>query len=277
MVEKSAERLAILEKINEYEKKGWWDKDVEDDPETIPLQPDKVDYLGKKLSSKIKSYFANKVAIAYFDKEIKKGNLIIKEIIGFENYLSVKGGAMITCNHFNPYDNYVVFKAIQKSLGKKHLYRVIREGNYTNFKGIYGFFFRNCNTLPLSSVLATMKNFLRSVNTLLTRGEKILIYPEQGMWWNYRKPRPVKSGAFKFAVSANVPIIPAFITMTDSDKIGADGFNLQEYHLHFLPPIYPKEDFTDKENIEYMAQENYRLWKETYEKFYGVPLTYEKE
>ena len=43
------------------------------------------------------------------------------------------------------------------------------------------------------------------------------------MWWNYKKPRPFKPGAFKFAVTAEVPIIPFFITMEDTDKIGEDG------------------------------------------------------
>ena len=31
-IEKSEERLKILAKIVEYEKKGWFSKDVEDDP-----------------------------------------------------------------------------------------------------------------------------------------------------------------------------------------------------------------------------------------------------
>ena len=48
-VEKNPQRLAVLKRIEEYEKKGWWSKDVEEDPPTIPLTPDKVDYLNKKL------------------------------------------------------------------------------------------------------------------------------------------------------------------------------------------------------------------------------------
>ena len=44
----------------------------------------------------------------------------------------------------------------------KRLYKVIREGNYTNFPGLYGFFFRNCDTLPLSSNKRTMIEFLKA-------------------------------------------------------------------------------------------------------------------
>lgn len=32
-----------------------------------------------------------------------------------------------------------------------------------------------------------MKKFINSVDTILKKGDYILIYPEQSMWWNYRK------------------------------------------------------------------------------------------
>lgn len=275
-MEKSAHRLAILAKIEEYEKAGKWNEDVEDDPETIELLPDKVDYLNKKLRSKIATKIANRMATNFFEKLIMDRQFIIKEIRGIENYLSVDGGAMITCNHFSPCDNYAVWRAIKPYMGKKRLYKVIREGNFTNFPGPIGFFFRHCNTLPLSSNSETMKNFLTAVRTLLDRGEKILIYPEQAMWWNYRKPRPLKSGAFRFAVTCNKPIIPVLITMEDSEVIDPEGFPVQAYTIHFLPPIYPKAELSKKENIEYMKDENYKVWVDTYEKFYGEKLKYLK-
>ena len=122
-----------------------------------------------------------------------------------------------------------------------------------------------------------MKNLLNAVKVLLARGEKILIYPEQAMWWNYRKPRPMKSGAFKFAVKNSVPIIPCFITMEDTKKIGNDGFNVQAYTVWFLPPIYPKKELSDKENTEFLMTENYNKWKELYETVYKKPLAYKSE
>ena len=70
-MEKSAERLKVLQKIAELEKTKQWDKDVEDDPETIELLPNKVDYLNKKLSSKIATFFANKAGTSFFEKLIK--------------------------------------------------------------------------------------------------------------------------------------------------------------------------------------------------------------
>ena len=276
-MEKSQDRLEVLERIAEYEKKGKWDIDVENDPETIELLPDKVDYLNKKLSSKIATWIANIAGTRFFEKMLKSGQMIIKEIRGIENYLAVEGGAMLTCNHFNACDNYAVYKAIKPYMGRRRLYKVIREGNFTNFPGPIGFFFRHCNTLPLSSNSETMKKFMTAVKTLLSRGEKILIYPEQAMWWNYRKPRPFKKGAFRFAVTSGVPIIPFFITMEDSENMEPNGFPVQAYTIHIFPAIYPKKELNKSENIEYMMNENARLWKECYESFYGEELKYTTE
>ena len=153
------------------------------------------------------------------------------------------------------------------------LYKVIREGNYTNPPKPFGLFMRHCNTLPLSSQISTMKKFSKAVTTLLSRGETILIYPEQGMWWNYRKPRPMQDGAFALAVRNKAPIVPIFITMEDSDVL-EEGFFVQEYTLHILPAIYPDTTLSSAEARERMRQENYEAWVKVYEEFYKKPLVY---
>ncbi len=276
-MELNEDRKKIIKRIEEYERKEMWDIDVEDDPPAPQLLPNKVDYLNKKLSNKIGTWIANKVAIKYFDNEIKQGKLIIDNIIGIENYDKVANmGVVITCNHFNVYDNYVVFKALQKRLGKKHLYKVIREGNYTNFPGIFGYMFKHCNTLPLSSNYDTMKLFMKATKTLLNRNEKILIYPEQAMWWNYKKPRPLKTGAFKIAVQASAPILPCFITMQDSDSQAPDGSMYQRYTLHILPAIFPDTTKPAKVQADELSKQNYDIWKQVYEQTYKTKLTYLK-
>lgn len=276
-MEKSEQRLKIQKKIEELEKSKQWDKDVEDDPETIELLPDKVDYLCKKLSTKIKTFVANRAGQNFFEKLIKNGTLVIDRVVGIENFQAVKGGSIVTCNHFNACDNYAVWKILQPHMNGRKLYKVIREGNYTNPPAPYGLFMKYCNTLPLSSNVHTMRKFMRAVDTLLKRGENILVYPEQAMWWNYRKPRPMKDGAFKLAVNSGVPVVPIFITMEDSDKLDGDGFPIQKYILNVLPAIYPDENLNKKQNIERMKNENYKLWVKTYEEFYGKKLTYDKE
>ena len=273
VIEKSAERLAILEKIKQFELEGRFDEDVENDPPTIPLKPDQIDYLRTKIKSRLKNIYANKIADRYINDLIRENKLIIKDIIGLENLVFLETGAIITCNHFSPNDSFAVQKAFERADKNKKLYKVIREGNYTN-PPIFGYFFRNTNTLPLSSNNATMHKFLKAVDIILKRGDYILIYPEESMWWNYEKPKPLKNGAFRFAARNNVPVLPIFITLTDSQIIGEDGFPIKEYTINISKPIYPDKSLTVKNNSEIMKNKNYEIWKEIYEKFYKIPLEY---
>lgn len=269
----SQERREILQRIEEYEKAGRFDEDVENDPPAPELLPDQVDYLSKKFSSRLKTRVANFIADRYFLGLIKKDIMVIDGVTGEEHLSALQNGAVVTCNHFSPFDNYIVFHCIRKALPRKYLYKIIREGNYTNFPGLYGFFFRHCNTLPLSRNRRTMMNFMSSVNELLKRGESVLIYPEQAMWWNYKKPRPFKIGGFKIAYRAGVPVLPTFITMTDDPvRKDGDGYPVQRHTLHILPPVYPDLSLGEKAGAEKMMNEVYGACVKKYEEVYGVKL-----
>ena len=119
-----------------------------------------------------------------------------------------------------------------------------------------------------------MIEFVRATNTILQRGDVILIYPEQSLWWNYKKPKPLKPGAFKIAAQNNVPVVPIFITMEDSQITGEDGFKIQQYTMHIEEPIYPEKGLNVKENTQKMKEKNYEVWKKVYEDFYKIPLKY---
>ena len=273
-MKRSEHKEELLKRIAELERAELWHIDAEEDPETYPLMPDKIDYLNERLSSKILNKIANLAGTAVFDAMIKGRQLIIKEVRGIENFTAVKGGRMVTCNHFSICDHYAVWVALRDYMDGRLLYKIIREGNYTNPPKPFGLLMKHCNTLPLSSRKDTMKKFMGAVRILLTRGETILIYPEQGMWWNYRKPKPMQEGAFTLAAKNNVPVVPIFITMEDSDVLDGDGFPVQEYTLHILPAIYPDNSLPRSETTKKMMKENYEAWVKTYEEFYGKPLVY---
>lgn len=272
---KSSERLNVIKKIAQYEEEGRFDEDVENDPPSKMLMPDQVDYLRKKVSSKIKTKVAFKVARKFLNNIIANKEMIVKDIIGIENIKNLKTGAIITCNHFNAFDSFAIQLVYEKSKQKKRkFFRVIREGNYTNFPGFYGFLMKNCNTLPLSSNYKTLQKFIISTDKLLQDGHFVLVYPEQSMWWNYRKPKPLKDGAYKFATRNNVPVLPCFITMKDSDILGEDGFFIQEYTIHVGEPLYPDVALSRNENITLLKEKNFAYWKKVYEEVYGLPLVY---
>ena len=97
------------------------------------------------------------------------------------------------------------------------------------------------------------------------------------MWWNYRKPKPLRKGAYTLAAKNKAAVLPVFITMSDSDTIDENGFFVQEYTIHICKPIFPKEELSLQENIGYMMNENYSVWQDVYEKTYGIPLKYEED
>ena len=275
---RAQDRVAILQKIEEYEKQGRFDEDVEDDPPSRVLQPDEIEYVHKSIRQKLKTKVAFRIARKFVQELIDDKKLIIKEIRGIENFRSLQTGAVITCNHFNAFDSFAIQLAYDAAeQPERRFYRVIREGNYTSFPGFYGFLMRHCNTLPLSSNLDTMKKFMSAVNVLLQDGHFILVYPEQSMWWNYRKPKPLKKGAYTFAAKNDVPVLPCFITMKDSDIMGDDGFFVQEYTIHVGKPIYPDKNLAYPARVRDMMDKNYGLWKEIYEEEYQIPLSYTTE
>ena len=275
---RSVDRVAIVRKIEELEREGRFDEDVEEDPPTKPLLPEDIEYLRKSMSEKLKTKFAFMIARRFVHQLIDEKKMIIKEIRGIEHFQNLNEGAVITCNHFNAFDSFAIQLAYEAAnQPNRTFYRVIREGNYTSFPGFYGFLMRHCYTLPLSSHPKTMRKFIEAVNQVLQDGHFLLVYPEQSMWWNYRKPKPLKPGAYTFAAKNNVPILPCFITMKDSEILGEDGFFVQEYTIHIGEPIYPNDALPYREKVNDMMARNAAVWKKIYEEEYQIPLEYTTE
>ena len=121
------------------------------------------------------------------------------KVVGAEKIKHIKSGAIITSNHFNPVDTTIIRYGIKKA----RRYRMFIVSQDTNFamKGFLGFLMRYADEIPVSKDKDYMeRHFYRTLNNLLVnKKEYILIYPEQEMWFNYRKPRPPKRGAYFYA------------------------------------------------------------------------------
>ena len=270
-----AERLRVIEDYEALEREGRFDLDVEQDPEATPLNDESFEYIRGGFIKGLKRRLAYALATSFVKKLMREGKFIIKDIIGLENLKELHTGAILTCNHFHPNDSFAIEYAFRKAkIKSKKLYRVIREGNFTSFSGFYGFLMRNCDTLPLSSSNRIMRKFIKATCDLLSAGELVLFYPEQSLWWNYRKPKPLKEGAFYFATRCNAPVLPCFITMQNAPHTDEFGYPVQEYTIHIGKPIYPDENASAKENIKYLMEENAKVWKQIYEDFYHIPLSY---
>lgn len=267
-------KLSNEDRINFLETIGLFYLDINDDPPNIPLKPNTVDYLKQNPTNAKKNEITNSWKESFTNNAIKQGNLVIEGINGIENALAIKSGAIITVNHFNPFDTFAIERVLKNAGISKKIYKVIREGNYTNFPGKFGLYFKYDNTLPLSQIPETMELFEDAVETILERGDFIIVCPEQSMWLNYKQPKPFKYGAFKWATLNNVPVIPTFITMKANENVGVEKNSAQAYTINIGGLIYPDNTLVPRDNIQRMRDLDYNFCKETYERNYGTPVTY---
>ena len=273
-MQRSEERLKVIENIKINVANNELNKKVEiNDPVVDKKELDKAlmnfDITKNNIVSRYKRKMARKIANNY----TKLFNYDTK-IIGLENLQEVKKGAIITSNHFSPKDSTVIMYAMNKIGKREHMDIVIEEEN-TMMTGQFGFLMNNCGTIPLSkSKLYMEKKFMPAVETLLKNKDFILIYPEEQMWYNYRKPRPLKPGAYHLAAKFNVPVIPCFTEIRTRKDYDEDGFKKLKFILHIMKPIYPDPEKTLKQNKEEMQKKDYEAKINAYEDAYGKKLDY---
>ena len=274
-MEKDKERLAVIENIKKCIKENNLNSKVEiGDPdvseEILKKKLYKHDTLKKNPINKIKNKVIKKI-IYNFVKEFNEDT----EIIGLENIENINTGAIITSNHFSPKDSTPIIYALKK-VKKDNKFNIVIKDNNLAMDGLFGFIMNHFNTIPLSKDKEyTEKKFMPTIEKLLNKKHLILIYPEQEMWFNYRKIRNLKPGAYHLASKFKVPIIPCFVEMKEKPgEYDDDGFNKLKFILHIMTPIYPKKDKSLKENKEMMHDTDYNLKKQAYEKAYGKEMSY---
>ena len=248
------------------------DKTEPFDPQWDPeaLKADILDYVSKLGTCRYK--LKNLAARAIVSSWIRRFG--VGEMAGLENLSALKGPAFLTGNHFNPFDSGIHRKLAQIT-GRGHLVAISQGTNFV-MPGLNGFVLRNIDVIPLVQEPSYMNGAFRTLmRKHLDAGRFILIYPEQEMWFNYRKPRPQKRGAFLFAAEYNVPVVPTFVEMQDLEREVAPGFRDVRTVLHVLPPIYPDPSLSARENSFAMCKADYAAKVACYEQCYHRPLTYD--
>ena len=259
-------KVEVIKNIKKAVENNELNKKVEVGDPHLTLE-EKQDIIKKYISSKSKLSYKIKNSIARFIiATVSNVQNRETEIIGIENIKDIKTGAIITSNHFNPLDSTVVQKAIKKS--KKKMYIVGQEENLA-MKGIIGFIMNYSDIIPISNQISYMKKYFSKIlEELLQKNNYILIYPEQEMWFNYKKPRTLKPGAYYYAAKNNVPIISCFVEIREKEEKDNSEFYKVKYIIHILPPIYPNAEKTAKENEIIMMEKDYEQKKMAYEQAY---------
>lgn len=267
-------KKAVIENIKLNIKNNELNKKAElNDPSISEEESNKlIDNFYKIRKNKLLFNAKNKLAYKTIDKYSKpiSDNT---EIIGLDNIKDISTGAIITTNHFNPLDSIGIRKMILERFNKNP-YIVIQDTNLA-MPDMLGFLFNYLNTIPLSkSPNYIIKGFIPRLKEILSKNNYVLIYPEEEMWFNYRKPRPCKRGAYQFAAEANVPIISCFVEIQDLDKDDNEEFKEVKYIVHVLKPIYPDKNKSVRQNSIDMAEIDYKQKIEAYEKCYKKKLDY---
>lgn len=268
------DRAAVIENIRAAAESGDFYKKVElNDP--VLSKAEEAEITDGFLSSRngmpyrFKSFLARRIADTAM-KVVNKNT----EVIGAEKVEGFKGkGAVITSNHFSPFENTVIRKLVKEYAGGR--LDIVSQSENFKMQGIIGFLMNYADTVPLSGDHRYMqKGFIDVLGSMLKKGDKILIYPEQEMWFNYRKPRPGKRGAYYYAAKLAAPVISCFVEIKDLESLDTEDFYNVKYILHILGVLYPDEKKSVRENSIEMCERDNELKKEAYERIYGKKLDY---
>lgn len=217
----------------------------------------------------------NEAQAKAYDKLIKIEGA--KKLQPIEKVVKDGKGIIVTSNHFNPLDNLCIKKMLKQSLNLEP-YIVVQAGNLAA-TGVIGELFNYLDHIPVAKSTNYIRGeFLsRLKDAVVKEGRPVLIYSEEEMWFNYRKPRPNKRGAFYFAAELGVPVVPCFVEILDTTRPDNDEFFESEYIVHVLEPIFPDETKSSRQNSIMMAEKDYELKKAAYERAYGKKLDYRFE
>lgn len=271
------DRLAVIENIKACAASGNFNDKVETGDPVLALEDEKK-ITGAYLENRRRIGYSIKRAAALCAARIatKKINRDT-EITGLEKLPDDLGGVIITSNHFSPLENTVI-RHLTNKMGRRRLGIISQCTNFA-MGGPIGFLMNYADTIPISREPHYLARDLMKVlkERLVEKKDAVLLYPEQEMWFNYRKPRPPKNGAYFYAAKLGVPIISCFVEIIDSDEDASDEFKKVRYVLHVLDVLKADPALSTKENTEALAAVDYALKCSCYEKCYNKKLSYDFE
>ena len=230
---------------------------------TIPVDENYV-YIPKTIGFKISSFF-------YRSLMFLLGALSTKIAFGAKYYGKEKvkplkkQGYFTVMNHCSYLDNLMLRHAVGDT---KKVYLTVAAHNCKS--GYAGHVLRSGGILPLAEKLSAVKNMNKAFHELIEKGNVIQVYAEKAMWLHYEKPRPMKRGAFSFAVKENVPVVPVYIIWEPAKGLRKLlGFKKSAV-VKVLDPIYPQEGLASKENTIFMQQKAMQEYNEEYRRHFNI-------
>ena len=198
----------------------------------------------------------------------------IPKILGVEmevrtpNTLQELGPVVYVANHQNSYDLFTMSNAVQPgtvSVGKKSLKWIPFFGQMYWLTG---------------NILIDRKNTSKAMDTIAVTADKIKnkklsvwLFPE-GTRSRGRGLLPLKTGAFRTAISAGVPIVP-ICASNQHGTIKLNRWNNGKIIIEFLAPINLEKNGSD--SLRQMTNETHSLMKAKIEELSIEALTFQKK
>lgn len=169
------------------------------------------------------------------------------KINGRKNLKDVKGAKITISNHIHILDvSFVSFANFPTPL----YFPTIKSNLEIPFISILVKLFRG---LPIPNTFEGRRLFYNVIKELLKKNKSIHFYPEASLIPYNETIRKFKDGAFDFACSSNVPIIPIVYTFRKPKYIMKYLKKKKYITLNILPPIYPKSN--DKKYVEELRKQ----------------------
>lgn len=194
-------------------------------------------------------------------------------IEGLDKIKGMGGGVLVAPNHFNPLENLAVRKTLKKAGWKRPF--VVSQALNLGMTGWVGMIFKYFDTIPIikdHEFLST--TFPDALNRVFQGGDAVIIYPEEQMWFNYRRPRPGRHGVYDYAAALGVPIISLYTEAIDTGKPerSTKEFDKTHYVVHVLDTLYPDMSLPQAERSKALREADDAQKKAFFEEHFHMPI-----
>lgn len=179
------------------------------------------------------------------------------KIEGKENIANLKEGAITVSNHVLVLDCAMVGLA---SITKKIYYTTRKESFEIPFVRKL---IKLLRAIPIPTGIDNKKHFKKAIDDILQEGNIVHFYPEATLLPYCEKIRNFKYGAFSFATSNKVPIVPMVFKFREPEGIRKIFKYKKDVTLTILEPVMPEDsNNSKKQTVEELKEEVYRKMQE---------------
>lgn len=176
-----------------------------------------------------------------------------------------KTGAISLSNHVHYMDNLLIRQAVNPY---KDIYFTVAPHNCK--KGLAGATLKAGGVLPFSQNYTAKQNLSKAIHTLMGRKKLVHIYAEKALWFRYEKPRPLKHGAFHFAYTEKVPVIPIYICWREQKGLRKLLKLKKGATVIIMEPMYPDLTLKRIESVAKLKAEVEQKYIDKYREFYNI-------